>query len=203
MSHASTYENLDVGATADADKDPLLPTRDPNALAPASSKRVLPSSAGGAHRAARARGAVRHVAVAAAGPEAAHHVGTGALASGRCLLALLDDIACGVEGRDNVTIRSHDMVRGPAVATASGVFLQLKGRRARVLTALHLGACRCQGRLAKAVLCTVLHVQPLLLRGVPAAQHLYARALRGGQEQQKGRDHSLHCVRGSVQSESW
>merc|ERR1719375_991409 len=125
-----------------------------------------PNSARRARRTAGARSAMRHLPHAAARLEAAHGGGARAAARRRCALALLYGIARGVEGHSNVTVGGDNVVRGPAVAAASLVDLQLERRGAGVLPALDLRARRLQLRVPEAILGAILHPELHLLRSL-------------------------------------
>merc|ERR1719213_1583466 len=147
-----------------------------------------PQSAPFAHGTTRASPAVRHVALAAAGLEAPHHVGTGTLAGGWRALALLHHHTRLVVGDGHVAVDGDQVVWGPAVAAARLVHLKSERRGARVLAALDLGARRRQSGVAEAVLRAVLHVKIHLLWAVLGDLD------RDGRSRERQAHHgSLHC----------
>merc|ERR550514_1698811 len=141
-----------------------------------------------AHGAARARPAVRRVALAAAGLEASHDVFTRALADGWSAFALLHHRARLVVGDGHVAVDGDQVVWGPAVAAARLVNLESERRGARVLAALDLGARRRQSGVAEAVLRAVLHVKVHLLWTV-----LGYLDRHGGSRERQAHHGSLHC----------
>merc|ERR1719469_77426 len=148
-------------------------------------------SASRADRAARSRGAVRHISLSAVWPEAAHRVVPRALARRRRLIALGHDSPCSIVLHSFVTVCRHDVVWGPAVPAARAVRFQLEGCWAGVLPALDFSTGRLQLSVAEAVLRSVLHAQFDFIRRL-LSQESTRHGRRTGKKS-RGYGHKLHC----------
>merc|ERR1719164_354506 len=131
---------------------------------------------------------MRRVAFTAAGFEATHDVGAGALASGWRALALFHHHARLVVRDGHVAVDGDQVVWGPAIATACFVHLERERRGTRVLATFDLGASGRQGGVAEAVFSAVLHVETNLFWTV------FGDLERpDARRQSQTQDGSLHC----------